>query len=76
MAALIELPHGEDLWFVNAHLPPGGSPAMRQDRTETILSLWGGRPRTFAQPAWSRARFNKDGSPLTSTSSRACFSRR
>lgn len=46
VAAEIELPGDYRLWFINAHLPPGGSPAERQSRTEAILSLRDDRPHT------------------------------
>jgi endonuclease/exonuclease/phosphatase family metal-dependent hydrolase len=46
VAAQIELPSGDDLWFITAHLPPGGTSATRLARTDAVLALWGGRERT------------------------------
>jgi endonuclease/exonuclease/phosphatase family metal-dependent hydrolase len=46
MAATIDVPVGDDVLVIAAHLPPGGSAPVRAARLDAILDLWDGRPRT------------------------------
>lgn len=46
LAATIDVPVGDDVLVVAAHLPPGGDSEARAARVEAILDLWDGRPRT------------------------------
>lgn len=44
--ATIDVPGQPDAHVVSAHLPPGGTLAARNERVDTLLALWGDRPRT------------------------------
>jgi endonuclease/exonuclease/phosphatase family metal-dependent hydrolase len=46
MAATIDVPVGDDVLVIAAHLPPSGSEPVRAARLDAILGLWDGRPRT------------------------------
>jgi endonuclease/exonuclease/phosphatase family metal-dependent hydrolase len=46
IAATIDVPVGDDVVVMAAHLPPGGTDAARDARTRALVALWGGRPRT------------------------------
>ena len=46
VAATIDVPVGDDVVVMAAHLPPGGTRAQRSARVRTLVALWGGRPRT------------------------------
>src|SRR5690606_35586377 len=45
VSARIDVPDGADVHVISAHLPPGGTRAARAARVETLLALWGDRPR-------------------------------
>lgn len=47
VAATIDVPVGDDVVVMAAHLPPGGTRAVREARVRALIGLWGGRPRTI-----------------------------
>jgi endonuclease/exonuclease/phosphatase family metal-dependent hydrolase len=60
VAAQVALPGLDPVWVIGAHLPPGGSPSERAGRVDTLLELWGGRPRTIVAADLN----TQPGSPL------------
>ncbi|MBK5223988.1 MAG: endonuclease/exonuclease/phosphatase family protein [Acidimicrobiia bacterium] len=47
LAAVIDVPYGDDVVVISTHFPPGGSGADSRERTGAVLALWGGRERAI-----------------------------